>query len=151
MKTEIAKIALAEARRRRELGEVPTMLGLPGILALMYDNIRRSDGGADHDEVMELASNSLFALELALKAADVEIEEELGPPPTQEEEDMALPEEFLTWRYDPKVAQSFKEWLIEEGDWDQLSESNQKEIELVAGGTVIEAEEEDEEAEPSGT
>lgn len=52
---------------RRSQGRVPTMLGLPGILALMYDKISRYNSSMLNDEVIDLASDAMFAVELITK------------------------------------------------------------------------------------
>lgn len=109
MKELVPEYVYARCVERRSKGEVPTMLGLPGILALMYDKIRRYNHYTEKDEIMDLASDALFAVELAYhqeiealaKATEEheaqfaeEIEEELDDIELDEEEDDGLEEEL---------------------------------------------------------
>lgn len=128
MRIEVAKIALEYTRARRRAGEIPTMLGLPGLLALMWDNIRRFNESTDHDEIAELASNGLVALELSLQATRHNGHQEI--------EDIEEPDEhppvYDGWRDDPEKARGLKDWAIESGNWNRMNDAERGYIEEVA-------------------
>lgn len=66
------------AAEQRQAGEVPSFLGVRGMLALMYDRIRAfSKEGEDHTEyVLDLAVKAVFALVECIPTVDFDIEDE---------------------------------------------------------------------------
>lgn len=72
------KVIADEAKRKRSTGEVPTFLGVRGMLALMYDRIAKFMQVEDDDVskyVLDLAVNALFAFSTVLPDIDLEEDE----------------------------------------------------------------------------
>lgn len=77
MNKTIAEIVYQASLDRIQKGDVPRIFGLAGILALMHDKIRRYGITMDKDEVLDIASDGLFAVELIL-GNTLTLEEEGG-------------------------------------------------------------------------
>lgn len=144
--SSIAKMACKYAYEKRRAGSAPAFLGLEGMLALMYDNIRRYGKNASYDEILDLAANAIFALEAAIQKTDVQtgyshddiydqqldIVERIQP--TRKKEPDPLPDRFVGWNYDADLATELKEWLQETGNWELLTDSARVGIEEVIHG-----------------
>lgn len=137
---EVVRMAGKTAQHLKESGGAQTYTGLPGMLALMGDSIRRwfvTD--QDPDEVLNLAAQSLLCLQLVMK--DVSLEEpkpesfevDLLPPVTSEpfsiEDDVPtlgpVPFEYEGWQFDQGKAVQFEKWLHSTGKWDLLEVDQQ--------------------------
>jgi len=86
------RIVFERAKQKKQSGEVPTFLGVDGMLALMYDCIvRYNNNKEDTDWILDLVVNGVFALQQVLP----DIEEDIPDPvlaedsatPVNEDED----------------------------------------------------------------
>lgn len=137
--SDIAKLACKHAYNKRKAGEAPTFLGLEGMLALMYDNIRRYGKDRNYNEMMDLAANALFALEISYEKVMEGVatpDQILLSPPEQKTVPDPIPEEFDGWQYSPENAGYLKEWLVNTKNWDLLPDDTQIGIEEVMAGDV---------------
>lgn len=140
---DVCKLAWANAIKRRNSGQVPSFLGLDGMLALMYDNICRfrSQGREiSYDEVLLLASNAIFALEEAIKltmpGGPYEEEEEAYEPEPPKKVAPRLqpkppPPRFDGWQFNPPLAVKLRDWLLETNQWSLLTDEQRTGIEDV--------------------
>lgn len=62
---QVSKRAYQRARERYLEGGVPLMLGVKGLLALAWQDIRRYNEDPDTDTLVDIVSNTIFALALA--------------------------------------------------------------------------------------
>lgn len=131
MKQRVAKAAWQHSVNRRKRGDVPTMLGVPGMLALIWESIRQFNETEDPDFILDLASNALFALE-AVFPDEPEEEPEPEPEPEQQDELPEIPEEFTDWWHHPIRAVKLREWLKDQYVWADLDPVTKKEIDIVA-------------------
>jgi hypothetical protein len=98
-----------KAKEQRSNGSVPTVLGVRGLLALMYDRIVKfSESESDHSEyVLDLAVKAMFAMAECLPSLnDDDIQEQNSPTDNQEK----LPE---------------LEWENTENDYEESVDSSQ--------------------------
>lgn len=114
MNQEIAKLIYKYSLDRQKKGEVPLMLGIDGILALIWDKIRRYRGSLDRDEVLDIASDAMFAASIVIESIATQHE----PEPSEENledsnEYSGLPDEFIGWESDPLKAQNFLDYIRE--------------------------------------
>ncbi len=154
---EVCQLAGKYAIGLRKEGSAALYTGVPGMLALMQENIKRffQDGG-EEDEIIKLAANALLCLQLSLE--DVEEIEDLAEEEEYEDEDLDLggeeeveedapatatpptlppvPPHLQGWNYDAGKAAEFEAHLHEEGLWDKLSPAQQQGIADCVAGDV---------------
>lgn len=143
MDKSVARFVWHISQERLQKGEVPLLLGIPGMLALIYDKIRRYNKGLDKEELIELASDALFIVEL-LEVLTIDPEPEPIPMPRNEIEDQlgsiaevgstsntdeSVPEEFANWQNTPKQAAGLLEYLKQEGMLDLVGNKMIRKIE----------------------
>ena len=67
-------------RDRLQSGQIPVFLGVPGLLALLYDKIRRFNQGAGKRELLELASDAFVIAMIALEESPADQPTQLPDP-----------------------------------------------------------------------
>lgn len=161
---DVCKLAWKHAKTKRDQGSVPTFLGLNGMLALMYDNIRRFHQGKEgptYDEVLDLAANALFALEAVcetvLPGGTNEFENTVSICPPGEEIDdygspppelLPQPPQYDGWNQDAAKAAELRTWLKKTEQWDLLTDDQRLGIEeAILEGEAVSYEETEEEEE----
>ena len=144
---EVVRQAGKTAQHLKESGGAQTNTGLPGMLALMGDSIRRwFTADQDPKEVMNLAAQSLLCLQLTMEGVDKELleaarEYETDEPESEEDEPEEsydveddvptlgpVPFEYEGWQFDQGKAVQFEKWLRTTGKWDLLDVEQQSGI-----------------------
>ena len=149
---QIGKMAWKEAKRLKANGEVPLVLGVEGMLALMYKSIADYQKLKDGGKVLELAAYALHCLSISVheeqasysnivKDRDNGIELDKFWPeqesPTRDEVPPP-PAHFDGWQTNPQLAANLKDWLIDNSYWTRITGDQRLGIEEVIAGDVDE-------------
>jgi len=130
---DVAKTAWEEAKRMQKAGEVPTFMGVEGMLALMYNNLVRNGKNADNAEVLTMAANAILCLDIAISEEEkhgmtsqideavVDYSEEVTYTKTDPNDVPPPPAEFDNWQTIPNRAAGLYNWLMDKGHWDNIT------------------------------